>query len=160
MKPYTNELEERIKILIKNKIDISDLIEDVNIKGKDLSWAIITKFKRIDTDLSECNFSHCILGNDKDIFTIIRCNISNCNFDSANFIGKAWMRSCNAKGCNFKNANVANVSYEHTDFSNSTFCGAIIKIGTRENFNSKFDKSLLEDLTRSWATKFNFEEIK
>lgn len=159
MRPITNDLKEKIKINIKNKIDISSLIEDVDIKGMDLSWAIISKFRRLDSNLSGCNFSHCILGSDIDIFTLIRCNISNCNFDSANFIGKSWMRSCNAQNCNFKNSNVANVSYEHTNFKGSTFCGAIIKIGTRENVGSWFDKSLLEDLTKAWANKIEIKEI-
>ncbi len=160
MRPLTSNIREQIKIRIKNKIDISDLIEDIDLKEENLSWAIISKFRRIDSNLSGCNFSHCTLGNDKDIFTIIRCNIGNCNFDSANFIGKAWMRSCNAQGCNFKNANVANVSYEYTDFKGATFCGSIIRIGTRENIGSEFSTDLLENLTSSWKTKYRFEEIK
>ena len=150
MKPITSELRTRIKINIKNKIPIDGLIENVDIKGEDLSWAIIPKLKRIDCNISGCNFSHAILGNDTNIFTLIRTNISNCNFEDTKFIGKVWMRSCNATNCNFKGADVSSVSYEHTDFSYSNFCGCIIRLDSRTNVGCKFDRTLVEELVKNW----------
>lgn len=163
MKPITNVLRQEIKTRIKNGIDISDLLINIDIKGEDLSRAIISKIQIIDGDISGCNFYMCTFGSNSSSsvdVSFIRTKMQNCNFDSSIFLGKAWMRSCDAKNCNFKNANVANVSYEYTDFRNSTFCGAIIKIGTRENLKSIFDVGLLKDLTSSWANKLIIEEQK
>lgn len=158
LKPITNELRSKIQTYIKNKLDISDLIKDVDIKGENLSFAIIKNLNRTDCDLSNTNFSHCILGDEKTIFSIIRCNISGCNFDGTIFVGKAWMRSCNATNCNFRNSDVSKVSYEHTDFMGSTFCDATIKIGTREGIGCKFPASLFEELTQGWDFKIKIEK--
>ena len=154
----THQLREQIKMHIKNKLDISDLIQNVSLKNEDLSGAVIKYIAKIGCDLYGCNFSHSILGCEDKIFSLIQCNISNCNFEGCNFVGKAFLRSCVAKGCNFKNANVALVDYQHSDFSNSNFCGAIIRISTREGIGAKFPKSMFEDLMKGWSTKFKIVE--
>jgi uncharacterized protein YjbI with pentapeptide repeats len=158
MRSMTNELRERIQINIKNKIDIADLIKEVIIKGEDLSHAIISKLNIVDGDISGTNFSNTILGNDTDIFTIIRTNMENCNFNGAKFIGKAWIRSCNAKNCNFKNADLALVDYEYTNAIGSTFCGAKITIDSRGGLGAMFDPQLLRDLCKDWANKIKIVE--
>lgn len=160
MKAITSTLRTQITDRIRNKIDISDLLEDVNFKGENLSNAIISKLRIIDRDISGTNFSNTILGNDKDIFTILRCNIENCNFNGAKFIGKALVRSCNAKNCNFKNADVALASYEYTDFSGSSFCNAIIKVDSRGGLGAIFDINLLKELCKEWKKKPIIEESK
>lgn len=160
MRSMTSILREQIKERIRNKIDISDLIEDVDIKGENLSNAIISKLRIINSNISGCNFSNSILGNDKDIFTLIRVTMDNCNFNGAKFIGNAQIRSCKARNCNFKNSDVALVSYEYTDFSGSTFCNAKITIDSRGGLGAIFDISLLKDLTKEWKNQIKIEEIK
>lgn len=158
MKSISKEILEQIQIRIKNKIDIFDLIENVNIKGLDLSNAIISKLRIIDGNISGCNFSNCILGNDTDIFTIIKTNIENCNFNGALFIGKAMIRSCNAKNCNFKNADVSKVDYSNSDFRGSTFCGAIIRIDSRSGAGCSFGASFLQELSKEWLNQPKISE--
>jgi len=161
MRPLTHDLEEKIKIAIKNRIDISDLIEDVDLRNANLSRAIIKKLKRIDTDISNCNFSYSQLGDpeNKTIFTIIRCKMLNCNFEGASFVGKAWVRSCDAKGCNFRNADISKASYEHSDFRNSTFCNAVIRIGTSEGMGCRFPKEMFDELCKGWLMKIKAEDL-
>ena len=158
MKPISKELYEEIKIRIKNKIDISDLIVDRDIRNLDLSNSIISTFRAVDGNISGCNFSNSILGNDKDIFTIIRTNMENCNFNGARFIGKTWMRSCNAKNCNFKNADIASVSYEYSNFQGSDFCGSKITIDSRGGVGAIFPTNILRNLVKEWANKIKIEE--
>jgi uncharacterized protein YjbI with pentapeptide repeats len=160
MKPATSIIKTQIASYIKNKLDISDLIVDLDIRGLDLSHAIIKKFNRMNSDISGVNLSYSMLGSDNNIFSVIKTKMNNCNFEGANFVGKAWIRSCDAKGCNFKNVNAANLDYAHSDFTNGSFCGAIIRIGTKESIGSTFDSSLLKDLTSSWANKLTIEEQK
>ena len=42
----TNEVRKQVAMAIKNKLDISDLIENYSIAGEDLSYAIINRFNR------------------------------------------------------------------------------------------------------------------
>lgn len=156
MQPLTHNLQEKIKIRIKNKLDVSDLIDNVDIRGADLSRAIIKTFKRTDADISNCNFAYAILGdseNRSNIFSIIRCKMHNCNFEGAQFIGQAWVRSCEAQGCNFRNADISRCSYEHSNFKGCTFCGAVIRIGTNEGIGAIFPKEMFADLCRGWSMK-------
>ena len=158
MKSMTNIVRDQIKDRIRNKIDISDLIEGIDIKNEDLSNSIISKLRIVDGNINGCNFSNCTLGNNKDIFTLIRCNMENCNFNGAKFIGSAWMRSCNAKNCNFKNADIASVSYEYSDFSGCDFCGSKITIDSRGGIGAKFPINIIKNLVKEWANKITVSE--
>lgn len=145
-----NQLREKIKSYIKNHLDISSLIKDVSIKGENLSYAYIRELYKVDTDISNCNLSHCEIGSSETRVHIIRTKMVNCNFESTKFIGEVWMRSCNAQNCNFKNADVHTVSYNNTNFLGSTFCNAIITIGTRQGIGATFPPSMFQDLTAGW----------
>lgn len=158
-RPMTHELRNKINIAIKNKIDISDLIRDVSIKGEDLSNAIISDIYRIDTDISGCNFSGAIIGSSTKVATFIRCMMQNVNFESTNFIDKAWIRHCDAQNCNFKNANVSLVDYRDTNFDGSTFCNAIIRIGTACGIGCKFPKQMFYDLCKNWKMKITVTDV-
>lgn len=150
-KLMSNELREKISSYRKNKLDISDLIKDVSIKGENLSYSIIKSLFKLDTDMSNCNLSHCEIGSDSTQVHIIRTKMINCNFESTKFIGDVWIRSCDAKNCNFKNADVHTVSYNNSNFLGTTFCGAIITIGTRQGLGAIMPESFFTDLTKGWA---------
>lgn len=160
MIPMTNDLRKKVQSYIKNHIDISELIKDVDIKGEDLSFAIIKKLYRKDTDMRGCNFSNSFLGEEKGNnvqFSLINCDMRNCNFQGAKFVGYAFVRGCNAQNCNFRGADVSKASYEHTDFTNSTFCGIIMRLGTKDGIGCLFPKDLLEQLTKEWKNKPKIE---
>jgi uncharacterized protein YjbI with pentapeptide repeats len=149
-KPMTRELREKIQSYRKNHLDISDLIKNVSIKGEDLSYSKIKELYRLNTDISNCNLSHCEIGSDNTTIHIINSKLINCNFESTRFIGTVWMRSCDAQNCNFKNTDIHSVDFRNTNFLGSTFCNAIITIGTRQNIGVIFPPSLLQDLTKGW----------
>lgn len=152
MKSMTNELRKQIQTYIKNRVDISDLLYNIDIKGEDLSRAVIKHLSLVDRDISGCNFSYTELGDDNRIFSIIRCNIRNCKFEGAKFIGRTFMRSCDADNCNFNNADVSLVDYQHTNFGeNSTFCNAKITISTNSGIGCKFPKKMFYDLCKGWS---------
>lgn len=152
-RPMTNELRDKIRTYIKNKIDISSLIDGICIKGENLSHSIIKYMNRSEDDISDCNFAYAKLGSDDKILSIIRCKMINCNFEEAEFIGKAHVRSCQAQNCNFKGANVSKADYQHTNFKGSTFCNAIIRIGTTEGIGAIFPKEMFEELCRGWSMR-------
>lgn len=155
MLPLTNELKKKIDTYIKNGIDISSLIEDVDLTNLNLSRAIIKKLNIRDRDISGCNFSNCVLGSEESTGNVptiafINCKMHHCNFESAKFISTSWIRSCNAQFCNFSNADVSKVSYANSNFDGSRFCGAIIRIGTKEGSGTSFPQSLFNDLCSGW----------
>lgn len=149
-KPMTNELREKINSYRKNHLDISELIKDVSIKGEDLSYSKIKELYRVNSDISNCNFSHCEIGSEDTKVNIIGSKVINCNFESTIFIGNVWIRSCNAQNCNLKNADIHVVDFRNTNFMGSTFCNAIITIGTRQGIGVTFPPSLFKDLTKGW----------
>jgi uncharacterized protein YjbI with pentapeptide repeats len=86
--------------------------------------------------------------------------MNHCNFEGTKFIGISWIRDCDAKFCNFSNADVSKVSYANTNFDGSRFCGAIIKIGTKEGSGVTFPQSLFDDLCKGWSIKLISEKRK
>jgi len=160
MKPFTSDLKNKINSYIKNKIDISELIKDVDLKGVDLAGAIIKDFQFLERDISGSTWANTKLGNDKTPCSFIRCNLTNCNFYGARFVGKTWVRSCKAHNCNFKTADLAKVDYQYTDFTASDFCDSILKIGTREGLGCILPDSLFEDLCKGWKMRIKIERTE
>lgn len=150
MKPMTNELREKIRTYIKNKLDISDLIKDVDIKGENLSRAIIKDFDRINDDISGCDLSYCIIGEEGKITNLSGTIMRDCNFKHTKFLGKVWLRRVDARGSNFTGAYIPYVSYEYGDFRGCKFCSTIFTIGSREGLKARFDKKIFEDLSKGW----------
>jgi uncharacterized protein YjbI with pentapeptide repeats len=158
MLPFTNSIKEKVNMYIKNGKDISELIKDVDIKGQDFTRAKIAYLNRSKCDLKGINFSHCILGSDDKVFSIIQCDISNCNFNYANFVGATFLRSCKAHNCNFKNADCSKVDYQHTDFTDSDFCGITLTLETNRGLGCTMPKNLFSNLMNGWSTNFKIVE--
>jgi len=149
MKPLTNALKKKIQQCRKNKIDIADLIVDVDLKGADLSYCIISNIERTGCDLTGINLSHSIIGGDENkIPKFVKCNLQSANFDSATFLSHSWIRSCNARNANFRHGNFHKVAYEHTDFRGVTFCDSVLKIGTNEAVGALFDLNFFQELVK------------
>jgi len=159
MKPLTNDLKKKIEVNIKNKIDISELIDGVDLRGADLSRAIIKNIRLTGIDIRGTNWSYAKIGNVETPSYFIKCNLDNSNFYGIEFTGKFWARSCSAKNCNFKYANLANAEYQYTDFTGSDFCDSVLRIGTREGLGCIFPPTLFEQLCKGWKNKVKVEPI-
>ena len=153
MRPMTNAIRNKISVYRKNKIDISELIKDVEIRGENLSYAIIKDFYRVKTDISNCNFSNAIIGEENKVTMMSNTNMKNCVFKSTKFLGKIIMRRCDARGSNFTETFMPNIAYEYSDFRGCNFCSCIFRIGSREGLGAIFDKKLWVDLTKGWVIK-------
>lgn len=158
MKPMTDSLRKRIKQHIKNRLDISELIKDIDIRNEDFSYAIIRDFERISVDISGVNLSHAIIGREDKITRIISCKIKNSVWTGAQFIGKVFFRRNVCYGSDFGEVNAAHVEYQHTDFRGCTFCGIILRLGTDYAFGSKFDDRFFQDLATAWNIEIKQKE--
>lgn len=148
--PMTNQVREKIKLYIKNQIDISSLIQNIDIRGEDLSRAIIKTFNRPDDDISRCNFCQAIIGEESKITNLNRIKALNCNFHRVKFKGTVWVRNADFRNSNFREADMVALDYKFSDFRNCDLCGVIIRMGSDRGMGAKVDQNFLQDLAGSW----------
>ena len=152
-RPMTNILRDKIKSYIKNKIDISPLIKDIDIKGEDLSRAIIKNFNRPDDNISGCNLCQTVIGEEGKITNLNRINARNCNFHRAKFLGTVWIRHADVRNCNFREANLVAFNYKFSDFRGCNFCDVIFCIGSDKGMGAILDEDFFKDLAASWGVE-------
>lgn len=150
MKPMTNEIRNKIDMYRKNGLDISSLIDGVNIKGEDLRRCVIKNFNRNNEDLKGTKFSYATIGEEGKVLNISNNNFVGSEFIETKFIGKIFLRRCNCSSCNFNGAWMQNVEYQGTDFRKSDFCEAVIRLGSSYGLKAKFDENLFKDLAKHW----------
>ena len=150
MKQMNNYLREKIKIAIKNKLDISSLIKDVDIRGEDLKGAVIEYFDRPGDNISDANLSNCIIGKENVKTDLNSVKMVNTNFKGTKFLGIVSLRRADARGANFTGAYMPYCEYQYADFRNAKFCSTVITIGTMEGLKARFSKSLWDTLTKGW----------
>jgi len=146
MKPMTEAIRQKIADYRKNRLDISELIKDVDLKEADLSYCVITHIERVQADLSKINFAHATIGCEDKISKFLNCRMIGANFDSCIFAGKAWVRGCDVRNGTLRNGDFSKVSYQHSDFRGTSFCQAIFRIGTIEAVGAKFDIDFFKNL--------------
>jgi len=144
MKKLNTGLKIKIRSYVKNKLDISDLIIGYDIRGENLSGAIIKSFDKYSCDISNCNLASTIIG-EKDKTTFLsRANISGCNFKDAVFLGQVFMKYIIAQNVNFAGTYCPFVEYQHGDFRGSNFCDTVWRFGSRAGHSAKINKDLLD----------------
>jgi len=158
MKQMTQELRDRIKDYIKQGLDISNLIQDIDIKGEDFSYAIIKNFNRSNQNLSGLKLYMAQIGEEGKIMVISNNNMQNCNFTASKFIGKIFFRKNDCRNSKFNKADWSNVEYQFTDFRGCSFCDVIIRMGTDYGYKATFDEDMFTELTKYWI--FVKKEIK
>jgi len=144
MKPMTEKIKSDIAKYIKNGIDISDLIEGVDIKGQDLSCSSIKRIKRSFEELTDINFTNCKIGEPNSINYLTGCNISRCSFKGVIVEGELHLKRVKAHNYNFAEAYLPYVKYQHGDFTGSNFCDAFIRMGSRVGHSAKIPKEQIE----------------
>lgn len=148
LKPMTHEVRNKIALRIKSQLDISDLIKDYNIKGLDLTGAIINFLDREDQDISNTLFIRAIIGTEDSITTLSGCNLNGCNFMNARFNGKVFLRYCDLRNANFSGAWLPTVDYRYSDLRNINLCEAVLKVGSRNGYKAKFEWSQFDKLAK------------
>ncbi len=148
MKPFTDSLRQEIDIRIKNKIDISDLIKDVDIKGQDFSRAIIKEFNRVNDDISNCLFFGAIIGQENTITNLSGTKMKGTNFKQARLLGETWLKGVDARNSSFISTYMPYPNFQYADFRGADFCGIVTKLSSNHYKGAKFDIAFLEDLAK------------
>lgn len=144
----TNRIRDKIKLYIKNRIDISPLIKGISVKGEDLSRAIISDFDRVNENMNNTKFSYADIGTEGKTTVLSRNKMRNCEFIGTKFKGKVFFRRNDCTGSNFNGAWMCHTEYQFTDFTNCTFCEAIVRVGSDYAYKCKFDIGFFKDLVK------------
>jgi len=131
---------QKIKISIKNNIDISELIKNKDIKNLDLSYAIIKDFNRINDDISGVNLSYAVIGEKGKITNLSGTVMRHCNFRGAKFLGKVFMRRVDAKYSKFRDCYMPYAEIQYSDFRNCDVCGWILPFHSLKMLKTKWSK--------------------
>jgi len=143
MKLTYKELQ-KIKTYIKNKIDISELIKNKDIRNLDLSYARIKDFNRINDDISGVNLSYAIIGEEGKITNLSGTIMHHCNFRGAKFLGKVFMRRVDARYSKFRDCYMPYAEIQYSDFRNCDVCGWILPFHSLKMLKTKWSKEHLE----------------
>ncbi len=152
-RPMSNELRKKIKMHIKNRIDISDLIKDVSIKGEDLSRAIVKDFSRPDDDISGCNLCETVIGEDGKITNLNRITGRNLNCQRTILKGMVWLRRADVRNSNFKGAFMPQLDYRFSDLRGCDFCGAIFNFGSDKGVGAILGEDFFKDFAKQWGVE-------
>lgn len=156
MLPFTNYIKEKITICNKNKLDISELIFNLNLSNQNLSNCIIKNLNRNNEKIVNTDFSNSSIGEENKITVLSNNQFINCNFSQTKFLGKHFFRRNKCINCNFNDAYLVNWEYQYSKFEKCTFCHAAIRIGTDLGWKAELDEYFLGDLTKYW----NVEIVK
>jgi len=149
-KPMTDKLRDKIKMFIKNKADISELIKDVDIKGEDLSRAIIKDLSRQKCDMKGTNFSDAIIGEVGKVTNLSSNDFRKSIFKRTKFIGVIFLRHCDCRGCDFEETHMQDVQYQYSDFRDCNFCEAVMRLGVDYGYKAIVDNNIFKDLAKHW----------
>ena len=148
MENMTHEIRKKIAIHVKNHLDISDLIRDVNVKGEDLTNAIIKDFSRSRCDMSGTKFKNATIGEEGRVTNLCRNRFIGCDFERCKFIGKILLRRCDCRDSYFVEASMCNVEAQYSNFVGCNFCETALRLGSDYLYMAKVDKNLFRDLTK------------
>ena len=152
-KKMTEIIRDKIKIYKKNNKDISELIEDYDLKGEDLSRCLIKKLNRINEDISNTNFFGSIIGEEGATTILSGCDLRNCNFSTCKFLGHLILRASDMRNSTFISTWFPDVEYQYADFRDVVLCSAVMKFGINEGLNAKFSKKTFEELFSKWIVE-------
>lgn len=158
IQPMSNEIRKTIKRYIKNRIDISNIIKGISIKGEDLSYAIITDFNRSSEDMHGIRLSKAVIGKEGKVTTICGNNLRGSFFDDVQFLGHTLFRRNDCRDSDFGGALAHNMEYQYSDFRGCRFCEVSIRIGTSYSANAKFSPEFFKDLGDMWNLNITVKE--
>jgi len=145
MRPMTHSLRKKIRIRIKNRQDISDLIKDVDIKKENLNRAIISSFDAIHRDISGTTFVNAVIGEKNKEIHMHWCTAYHSSFKDTTFLGRLFLKNADMRHTSFVGCTIlGGVEYQHSDLRGCNLCDALWTVGSRAGHGCKVDKSLID----------------
>jgi len=151
---------EKVGMFIKNKIDISDLIDGYSVKNMNLAGAIITKWNVSERDISGVNLARAKIGSPNTTIFMNNTKARNCNCNQTQFIGKVMARRLDARGTTFLGAYMPYMDYRYANLEGCNFCDCVFSIGTAKAYGAKFDDKFFKDIGEFWGVEINIKSME
>lgn len=155
------ELQDKIHQYTKSQKDISELIQNVDLRNADLSHAVISNFNVSNQDISGCRLVAAKIQHASMIKTVahnVQFNFADMSYANCSYI--------DARDSNFLNANCAFTVFRYGDVRNSNICDATITLSPKYFYKTKISGNIFDLMRRIWdissdETKMLFEgELK
>jgi len=153
-----NAVREKVRIYIKNRLDISDLVRPYDLNGEDFTGAILENFDISDRNISNSIFTRATIGKEGKDTLWNRIRARNCNFRSAVVKGILIARRADFRGSNFDGAYAPYMDFKYADFRGCSFCDTVFSIGTAKGYGAKFDTKFFQDLGKAWNIEIRIKE--
>jgi uncharacterized protein YjbI with pentapeptide repeats len=153
MKQINHAHRDRIVYAIKNQQDVSDLLVGYDIRGLDLTGAVIHNLNVSNQDISNTNFTRAVIGSNNGSVNLNRVIANNCSFIGTMFPGPVTVRRATFHGCNFTGAFMPYADYRFSKFTACKWCDAVFRIGTHNSIGAIFDDSFFGDLSAHWGVR-------
>lgn len=147
-KPMTDSIRRQISERRKSKMDIADLIRDVEIKGEDLSYSYISELNAVNRDVSDCNFTGTTMK-----FMGQNCIARNARFIAVVLLPGSSLRGADLRRSNFLRANCGYIDYAYADLRGANICGAVVSLASRLGFKAVLSENIFEMLKKWWVIK-------
>ena len=144
-KQMTHVIRKKIAEYKKSGIDISPLIEGIDIRGEDLSRCIINRLEVPTEDISDTNFTAStimIIGNG--------ARAKNCRFIRTQFLTGSSLRGADLRGSNFYEANAGYLDYAYSDLRGANICAAVFSFASRFGRGAKLSSNIIDLLKKWW----------
>jgi len=109
--PMTEKQRQRIKLHIKNGLDISDLIKDYSIKHEDLTGAKIKHFCRANDDMNGVILNKAVIGAVGVVNNISGSRARRSRWCDCEVKGVMFARKCDFREADFTGSILMNVEY-------------------------------------------------
>lgn len=160
LKNMPHELRSAIKMHIKNKLDIAELIKGYQLEGEDLSGAVITFLDVADENISRCNFADAVVGTPSTVVNFNRVIAKECCFFRTTFPGKVLARQGDFRNSNFKGTFMPYVDYKYADMRNCNFCDCVFSIGSQKSYGAMFSEDFFKDLAQHWGVNITITSME
>ena len=151
LKQPTELFKQQLADMIKQQEDVSNFIQGYNIKGLNLSRAIISKFIRINENISNTLFIDAIIGTEGEITSFQGCNISGSNFTRCLFKGTTWFKNTKMQNANFHYSSVLNGHWEGADMRNCDWCGILTRFDSQHYLRSIMSEEGIQRFCGVWG---------
>lgn len=143
MKLMSEDRRKKIKLRIKNKQYIDDLIEGYSLRNENLDYARIKNFVRIGENLSNLKMRFAVIENS---FDISASKGHNMNWFGSRVLCKGRAVTADMRKTDFRRCYFPYVDYSYADFREARFCDTVLTIGGTMSKGAKFSRKLYKDL--------------
>ena len=145
LKPMTHKIRKKISEYRKTKVDIAELVNNVDIRNEDLSRCYISRLDVFDQNISGCDFTGTTM-----MLNAKNAKAMNCKFIRCKLLQGSSLRGCDLRRSNLYEADCGFIDYAYADLRGANICGVNFSFASRLGHKAKVSENILELLKKWW----------